>query len=277
MLRAVHSIFASRLPSTYPPSVHRWLFDCPGILHRDLSPNNIMCRLIEEINAQGKSEQQVYGVLTDYDLSSWKKDLNDQRTGTPPYMAYELLKGTSTTHLYRHDLESLFYIMLLVGARHTIAPAKGGPDAKGKSQVIRLEGARPYQTWFDTWPYTTLGSIKQSFIWDRPAIELSPAFEGFRLWLEGLHYDFSEGLRYRLRHSKTQPPLWRRREAGGSAGGVTPAPVPFDNETLGGNVDYPSLLESTRYLKGDLEGLIIRYDTTSPPLSTPTGAVQADA
>ena len=113
MLRAVRSIFDSQSLSTYPPSVHRWLFDCPGILHRDLSPNNIMCRLIEEINAQGKSEQQVYGVLTDFDLSSWKKDLDDnytrtsqQRTGTPPYMAQELLQGLSTIHLYRHDLES---------------------------------------------------------------------------------------------------------------------------------------------------------------------------
>ena len=159
-----------------------------------------MCRLIEEINAQGKSEQQVYGVLTDYDLSSWKKDLNDnytrtsqQRTGTPPYMAYELLKGTSTIHLYRHDLESLFYIMLLMGARHTIAPAKGGPDTKGKSQVVMLEGTRPYQAWFDTRPYTTLGALKQGFISDKPAIELSPAFEDFRLWLEDLRRGFSVG------------------------------------------------------------------------------------
>ena len=266
MLRAVRSILASRLPSTYPPSVHRWLFDCPGILHRDLSPNNIMCRLIKEINAQGKSEQQVYGVLTDYDLSSWEKDLNDdytrtsqQRTGTPPYMAQELLQGLSTIHLYRHDLESLFYIMLLMGARHTIAPAKGGPDTKGRSQVVMLKGTRPYQTWFDTRLYTTLGSIKQSFISNKPAIELSPAFEDFRLWLEGLRYDFSEGFKYKDHHSGIQPPPWRRRPTGGSAGGVTPAPVPFDNETLGGHVDYSSIIESTRYLKGELQGLIIRY------------------
>jgi len=284
MLRAVRPIFASQLPSTYPTSVHRWLFDCPGILHRDLSPNNIMCRLIKEMNAQGKSEQQVYGVLTDYDLSSWKKDLNNdytrtsqQRTGTPPYMAQELLQGTSVTHLYRHDLESLFYIMLLMGARHTIAPAKGGPDTKGKSQVVKREGTRPYQTWFDTRLYTTLGSIKQCFIWNRTAIELSPAFEDFRLWLEDLCYDFSEGFQYKHHHLKTRPPLWRQGPAGGSAGRVTPAPVPFDNKTLGGHVDYSSIIEPTRYLKGELEGLIIRYDTTPPPLPTLTGAVQADA
>jgi len=245
-----------------------------------------MCRLIKEMNTQGKSEQQVYGVLTDYDLSSWKKDLNDnytrtsqQRTGTPPYMAHELLLGASTTHLYRHDLESLFYIMLLMGARHTIVPAKGGPDTKGKAQVVMREGMRPYQMWFNAQPYTLLGSIKRTFISTRGAIELSPAFEDFRRWLEDLLYGFWRGVASKDFRSgdQVEPPLWRLELAGGSAGRVTPAPVPFDDETLGGYVGYSAIIRPTRYLKGELEGLIIRYDTTSPPLPTPTGAVQADA
>src|ERR1700753_780866 len=90
--------------------VHRWLYDKPGILHRDLSLRNIMCRIVNEINAHGQEEQKVYGVVTEYDLSSWTEHLkgdytrtSQQRTGTPPYMAQELLKGTSTSHLYRHD------------------------------------------------------------------------------------------------------------------------------------------------------------------------------
>jgi len=238
------------------------------------------------MNAQGKSVQQVYGVLTDYDLSSWKKDLNNnytrtsqQRTGTPPYMAQELLLGMNTTHLYRHDLESLFYIMLLMGARHTIIPAKGGPDTKGKSQVVMREGTRPYQTWFDTRSYTTLGSLKRTFISTTSTIELSPAFEDFCPWLEELCDGFSQGITYKYLHlrSQRQLPPWKKGSAGGSAGRVTPAPVPLDDETLGGHVDYSTIIEPARYLKGELEGLIIRYDTTSPPLPTPTGAVQADA
>ncbi|KAF9789672.1 hypothetical protein BJ322DRAFT_1000946 [Thelephora terrestris] len=87
--------------------VHRWLHDHPGILHRDPSPNNIMCRISEEPDAEGNLSRRVYGVLTDYDLSLWTKALKkdysktlQQRTGTPPYMAEELLRGTSTTHLY---------------------------------------------------------------------------------------------------------------------------------------------------------------------------------
>ena len=34
-------------------------------------------------------------------------------------MAHELLTGESPIHLYRHDVESLFYIILLMCARHT--------------------------------------------------------------------------------------------------------------------------------------------------------------
>jgi hypothetical protein len=41
----------------------------------------------------------------------------------------------------------------------------------------------------------------------------------------------------------------------------------FDDETLGGHVDYSALIDPVRRLKGELEGLIIRYD---PSISTPT-------
>ncbi|KAF9459059.1 hypothetical protein BDZ94DRAFT_1149964, partial [Collybia nuda] len=95
---------------------HRWLHDYPRILHRDISAGNIMYRIVE-----GK----VHGVLNDLDLSSLREDVergtptSHQRTGTPPYMATELLQaagGTKspTRHLYRHDLESLTYVILML-------------------------------------------------------------------------------------------------------------------------------------------------------------------
>ena len=243
-----------------------------------------MCRFIKEMGTEGKSEQKVYGVLVDYDLSSWKKDLEDnpsgtlqQRTGTPPYMAHELLLETGTTHLYRHDVESLFYIMLLIGARHTITPAKDGPGTKENFRVVMGEGSRPYQAWFDTQRYSTLGSIKRCFFLDMSAIELSPAVEDFRPWLRDLRSLLSAGFVYKIYHPSKQeePPLWRQEQAGGSTGGITPSPVPLDDKTLGGYVDYSAIIEPTRYLKGELEGLIIRYETPLPPL--PTDAVQTKA
>ena len=237
-----------------------------------------MCRLVMEMNARGKQEQKVYGVLTDYDLSSWKKHLQGdytstsrQRTGTPPYMAQELLKGTSPIHLYRHDVESLFYIMLLLGARHTF-----GLGTDKKVRVVMREGVPPYQKWFNGKDYETLGSIKADFFSDQPPIELSPAFEDFRPWLERLSYYFSEGFG-ELAIQKRRGKVWSwGREEAGAAGGVTPAPVPFDNETLGGNIDYSTLIKPIRHLEGELSRLIIRYHPALPSLPTPAGSVQAN-
>ena len=245
-----------------------------------------MYRLIEELNSKGESERKVYGVLTDYDLSSWRKDLeNDytrtshQRTGTPPYMAFELLQGTSTTHLYRHDLESLFYIMLLMAARHTIAPTKGGLGVEPKDHVVMRGRAPPYQKWFETQDYDTLGSIKESFFSSKrkQAIELSPTFEAFRPWLKPLRYVFSKGFEYKGSHPSNvdDAPPWMLNSVGGPV--PTPVPVPLDDETLGGCVNYLAIIEPTRHLENELEGLTIRYEPTSPPLPTQTGAAQANA
>ena len=266
-----------RFPCVYARLVHRWLFDEPGILHRDLSLNNIMWRLVEEMNAEGVREQKVHGVLTDYDLSSWKEDLkkdyrstSQQRTGTPPYMAQEILKGTSATHLYRHDVESLLYIMLIVCGRHTIGVV--GDGKKARRQVVMRKENLPYEDWFEARSYAALGKNKASFFSDREAIELSPVFEDFRPWLRDLQRDFSKGFRSKNSHEDDSEPEWRSQQAGGSVSAVASTPVPFDDETLGGRVDYSTVIEPTRSLRGVLKGLVIRYDTASPPLPIPAGA-----
>ena len=269
-----------RFAWTHTCSVHRWLLDDPGILHRDLSFNNIMYRLGMEVMG---GKPQVYGVLTDYDLSSWAVSLNtdyiktsQQRTGTPPYMAQELLKGTSDVHLYRHDVESLFYVMLMMCARHTIDPSK---DPK-RPVVMRDPRELPYQDWFNESSYVKLGRAKGSFFTDLETVELSPAFEDFRLWLEDLQSRFHLGFKAK----PLAPPKGRRLArllaggpAGGSAGGVMPATSEFDDETLGGYVNYSAIIEPTRYLEGKLKGLDIRYDPSSPSLPTLADEAQADA
>ncbi|KAF5381478.1 hypothetical protein D9757_008123 [Collybiopsis confluens] len=58
--------------------IHRWLYEHPGILHRDLSMANIMYR---------REGDNVYGVLNDFDLSLFHKCVDEgptskQRTGT---------------------------------------------------------------------------------------------------------------------------------------------------------------------------------------------------
>ena len=257
---------SSRSPCAYTGSVHRWLFDKPGILHRDLSLNNIMCRIVKELGAKDK----VYGVLTDYDLSSWAASLktdytktSQQRTGTPPYMAHELLTGASDIHLYRHDVESLFYIMLLTCARHQFDRNK-----EAKWPMVMREGKLPYGDWFNEPNYVKLGMFKAFFFSQTEDIELSPDFEGIRKWLMSLQYCFSDGFEAKNHYKK------QKERAGDSAGEL----IPFDDETLGGNIGYSSLIEPTRHLTGELEGLNIRYNSPSSPPPTPgAGAAQADA
>ena len=175
-------------------------------------------------------ERRVYGVLTDYDLSSFTATMNSdykktsqQQTGTPPYMAHELLRGTSVLHLYRHDLESLFYIMLLTAARHTI----GTPEREDKPRVIlRRSRNLPYKDWFNEPRYRVLGSLKGSFLSESQPIALSRDFEDFCPWLEDLQQSFSSGFSLGLFSSKmwTNPIL---RAA------VNSTVAKFDDATLG--------------------------------------------
>ena len=46
-------LLTPQLLLTYCAVVHRWLYDRPGILYRDLSPNNIMCRIVKSQLPEG--------------------------------------------------------------------------------------------------------------------------------------------------------------------------------------------------------------------------------
>ena len=141
----------SRSLHTYTNSVHRSLYDHAGILHRDISLSNVIC---------GAIEGEVHGVLTNYDLSFWKATLtadhtktSQQATGTTLHMAFELPKIVSTIHQYRHDVEFLFYVMLVMCRRHTIGYA-GGKDIDARLQVMVREGKLPYRDWFERQGHT---------------------------------------------------------------------------------------------------------------------------
>ena len=123
-----------------------------GILHRDLSLNNIMYRIVKEKDEAGVIEEKVCGVLTDFDLALWTNTPDQdyaktlqQKTGTPPYMAHGLLLGWDALHLYKHDLESLFYIILILATHYEIQALE-----EGKKGGIRMQdGDLPYREWFN--------------------------------------------------------------------------------------------------------------------------------
>ncbi|KAG5640981.1 hypothetical protein DXG03_006462 [Asterophora parasitica] len=90
---------------------HHYSYVTGRVLHRDLSENNLMFKIGDD--------DQVRGILNDWDMAAWVDD-NDEiplsttqhRTGTLPFMAIDLLAEKPPAHLYRHDLESFFYILI---------------------------------------------------------------------------------------------------------------------------------------------------------------------
>ena len=219
-----------------------------------------------------EKQKKVHGVLTDYNLSSWTTGINpdytkilQQQTRTLPYMALELLKGTSPLHLYRHNIKSFFYIMLLMVAHHMI-----GIPKKGKRQQVVLQKLTrlPYQRWFNQQDYDTLGSLKETFFLDKKAIELSPVFKDFLPWLQVLQCYFSRG--FKLEPSIVPNlPGW----AGAvSTVGIKPSTARFNNKTFRGHITYSTVVKSAHFLAGELKGLIVHYPQ-SPPI--PVGSTSA--
>ncbi|KAJ3898191.1 protein kinase [Lentinula edodes] len=151
--------------------IHQWLYECVGILHRDLSSGNIMYRRID-----GK----VYGVLNDFDLSSRVRDMDkgptsNQRTGTRPFMSVDLLSPVwEGGHLYRHDLESLFYIMLCLACRYE-APGVPAPEP------------RAYSKWFNG-SDAEIFDNKNTFLLDPfQSLPVQSYFAGFQRWLRKIY------------------------------------------------------------------------------------------
>ncbi|KAG2132078.1 hypothetical protein DEU56DRAFT_812987 [Suillus clintonianus] len=81
------------------------------VYHRDVSPSNLM--------VYKTSDGRWVGVLNDFDLSSTQHIPSGQeRTGTVPFMAMELLTEAAiegqVKHLYRHDAESFIWVLVFV-------------------------------------------------------------------------------------------------------------------------------------------------------------------
>jgi hypothetical protein len=162
--------------------VHQWLYEQPGILHRDLSMGNIMWHHVD-----GK----VHGVLNDYDLASFEQDkdkgpTSDHRTGTKPFMAFDLLNERwKGGHYYRHDLESLFYIILCFACRY-------------RCPGVPARDPRSYENWF-TDSEESVYSAKNSLIHDTTfsSFPVQPHFKDFTPWLNRVYGMLNVGHRQR--------------------------------------------------------------------------------
>lgn len=110
---------------------HRSLYLKGGILHRDISSNNII------ITNPGRSKG-FNGMLIDLDLAK-ERDSGPSgarhQTGTMQFMAIEVLRGID--HTYRHDLESFFYVLLWMCARCSWDRFSGSGEEKPAESDLR--------------------------------------------------------------------------------------------------------------------------------------------
>ncbi|KAJ3849330.1 kinase-like domain-containing protein [Lentinula lateritia] len=196
---------------------HHWVYTYPQILHRDISHGNIMVRVKD-----GKK----YGVLNDWDLAIWldKRDGTSTsrfRTGTRPYMAHEQhSRRWRGPHRYRHDLESLFYVILLLATLFSNPSEKDDKPFKTRSQ---------YETWY---------TQRDDFLHDKKALiifiiswrpKLTRFFHDFLQWLERLQQCLYDGFTAYTGFVKRQI--------------VNPHQVShFDDDTLGDHFSYDHLV-----------------------------------
>ena len=162
-------------------------------------------------------------------------------------MAHGLLDGTDTLHMYRHDVESLFYVILILATHYEIQTPSEAED--GGIRMRQGLGELPYQAWFDQPSYKALGAFKQAFLSNFEPLDLSPTFEGLRSWLVKLRAAFSRGYRTKQHYQSLLQGEEDQAEE----------PVAFNDETLGGNVDYFALINPVLNPKGKLKELTISY------------------
>ncbi|QRV85648.1 hypothetical protein RhiJN_13666 [Ceratobasidium sp. AG-Ba] len=150
---------------------HRRLYDI-GILHCDISVGNMMYDPLG---------QEPY--LIDGDLGKSVKNLDspssDHRTGTLPFMAIDLLVAKPPKHMYRHDLESFFYVLIWI-----CAPDHSGwetvdsiPEMLEKKQAFFAPGqSRPVDSlvlheYFEPMRLTWILSLYRIILRGRAAID----------------------------------------------------------------------------------------------------------
>ncbi|KAF8877694.1 hypothetical protein BD779DRAFT_1401350, partial [Infundibulicybe gibba] len=186
-----------------------WLYKKCKILHGDISINNLMYR---------KNRDGTHGVLNDFDLARSRLAVgpeSKQRTGTRQFMALDLLDTKkSYRHFYRHDLESIFYVMVFHFCGH---------DQGKKATYPSL------QDWLEV-SNKALWEKKYAFL-GRSMPPTIKRFSPLAIWLRELSHMFRRGYRSREDHEAT-------RDSNSKPFDESKPLELFDEETLGGNVTF---------------------------------------
>ena len=181
---------------------HHDLYEKAGILHRDISINNLM------VDPSDASK----GILIDLDMAARDKDpdsgvkleIPPLPGGTVPFRAADLCNHDPLPRtLYRHDLESFFFVLIWMAL---------------------YRANKPIDAYFSTWSTGTWSAIRV----DKGGFLISPVDTNLpqdlplrASWIEPLWKAFGDGYEARS----------------GFPGGADSGPR-VDEETLGNHVSY---------------------------------------
>jgi hypothetical protein len=191
---------------------HYHAYKTGKVLHRDLSENNLMFK-----SAEGRAK----GIVNDWDMASHLDTAGEvttstarHRTGTVPFMARDLLVDEPPVHLYRHDLESFFYILVWAAVHFDIQNKKRLPthpalrEWDDDSLSIARHAKGDFLHGYDGASELVFRHVRQEF---------GDVLDNWILPLWDLFFDV-------MHYSKARP----RRSI----------PSEFDDETLGGRLTF---------------------------------------
>ncbi|KAI1475422.1 hypothetical protein F4774DRAFT_292185 [Daldinia eschscholtzii] len=118
---------------------HQSLYIKGKILHRDISPNNIIITKPELANG-------FKGMLIDLDLAKVRDDgprSARHQIGTMQFMAIEVLRKID--HTYRHDIESFFYVLLWMCGYQSWWNGFGNVEQPPKKSLFRKWGIGSFE------------------------------------------------------------------------------------------------------------------------------------
>jgi hypothetical protein len=89
-----------------------------------------------------RHHERIYGVLNDFDLTTWEGDTahSFERTGTLPFMALDLLtpegQDGKLKHIYQYDLESFMWVFIWITCRYSQSGAVKSTQLDGWLETL---------------------------------------------------------------------------------------------------------------------------------------------
>jgi hypothetical protein len=163
-----------------------------------------------------KEGDKVYAVLNDFDLAvsaDVKSTSSKHRTGTKPFMAIDLIRPDPTVHMYRHDLESMFYVLVWITSRFHDGQEIADP---------------PLQEWADNGDLT-LVEKKSFFVTMSEPPPPTSEFDPLGLWVFSLQKVMRNGFSARTEYRSEVAIALRSKAIYART---------FEDETLGGFVTF---------------------------------------